>query len=69
MNLAEAGDLIAVPRPLSDRFDGVHIDDAVHMARVDCHTMGMYLSCGMVATAIAPYLARPDELTSSASAD
>lgn len=69
VNLAEVGDLIAVPRPLSDRFDGVHTDDAVHMARVDCHTMGMYLSCGMVAAAIAPYLGSSDELTSSASVD
>ncbi|MFH9138804.1 hypothetical protein [Streptomyces sp. NPDC017524] len=69
VNLAEAGDLIAVPRPLSDRFDGVDTDDVVHMAPVDCHTMGMYLSCGMVAAAIAPHLAAPDELTSSASGD
>ncbi|MFF9483148.1 hypothetical protein [Streptomyces sp. NPDC014733] len=69
VNLAEAGDLIAVPRPLSDQFDGVDTDDIVHMAPVGCHTMGMYLSCGMVAAAIAPRLAAPDELTSSASAD
>ncbi len=59
VNLAEAGDLIAVPRPLSSRFDGVHTDEVVHMAPVDCHTMGMYLSCGMVAAAIAPYVAAP----------
>ncbi|MGX2992718.1 hypothetical protein JNUCC64_32305 [Streptomyces sp. JNUCC 64] len=44
-------------------------DDIGHMAPVGCHTIGMYLSCGMVAAAIAPRLAAPDELTSPASAD
>ncbi|MGW0083926.1 hypothetical protein [Streptomyces sp. NPDC003393] len=60
VNLAEAGDLIAVPRPLSSRFDGVHTDEVVHMASVDCHTMGMYLSCGTVAAVIAPHAAAAD---------
>ncbi|MGV9902275.1 hypothetical protein ACWDU8_07235 [Streptomyces sp. NPDC003388] len=69
VNLAETGDLVAVPRPLSDRFDGVDTDENVYMAPADCHTMGMYLSCGMVAAAIAPYLATTDEVTSPVPAD
>ncbi|MEU6837392.1 hypothetical protein ACFYZ6_25970 [Streptomyces rubiginosohelvolus] len=69
VNLAETGDLFAIPRPLSDQFDGVHTDENVYMAPADCHTMGMYLSCGMIAAAIAPYLVTPDEVMSPATAD
>ncbi|WDN56057.1 hypothetical protein [Streptomyces clavuligerus] len=56
VNISDTGDLIAVPRPLHARFDGVDADEETHMAVADCHTMGMYLSSGLTAAAFAPYL-------------
>ncbi|MET8249617.1 hypothetical protein ABZV31_37800 [Streptomyces sp. NPDC005202] len=55
MNIADLGDLVAVPRRLGDRFDvDGHYEH--HIAAVDFHTLNSYLGCGLVATAVAPYL-------------
>jgi hypothetical protein len=55
VNIADPGDLVAVPRRLGDRFDvdGHHEE---HIAAVDFHTLDHYLGCGLVAAAVVPYL-------------
>ncbi|MFD5469889.1 serine peptidase [Streptomyces sp. NPDC127105] len=55
VNIADPGDLVAVPRRLGDRFpvDSHHEE---HIATLDFHTMRSYLSCGLTATALVPYL-------------
>ncbi|MFG2292785.1 serine peptidase [Streptomyces sp. NPDC048603] len=55
VNIADPGDLVAVPRRLGDRFP-VDSHHEAHIAAVDFHTMGKYLGCGLTATALAPYL-------------
>ncbi|MFF4694287.1 serine peptidase [Streptomyces chattanoogensis] len=55
VNIADPGDLVAVPRRLGDRF-AVDSHHEAHIAAVDFHTMGSYLNCGLTATALAPYL-------------
>ncbi|MFF5367996.1 serine peptidase [Streptomyces sp. NPDC013187] len=55
VNIADRGDLVAIPRRLGNRFDvDDHFED--HIAAVDFHTLDSYLTCGLVATAVAPYL-------------
>lgn len=54
-NIADRGDLVAVPRELGGRFPvDQHVDS--HIALLDFHLMGNYLRSGMTATAIAPYV-------------
>lgn len=54
INIADAGDLVALPRRLGDRFP-VTAHQELHMAVVDFHTLGMYLASGLTASALAPY--------------
>ncbi|MFI0795874.1 hypothetical protein ACH4OY_24790 [Micromonospora rubida] len=54
VNIADPGDLVATPARLGGRFD-VDLHAEAHIGRVDFHTMRGYLSCGLVAAAIAPY--------------
>ncbi|MFI1377744.1 serine peptidase [Streptomyces longwoodensis] len=53
-NIADAGDLVALPRRLGDRFP-VTTHQELHMAIADFHTLGMYLASGLTAAAIAPH--------------
>ncbi|GAA2679389.1 serine peptidase [Streptomyces lunalinharesii] len=53
-NIADSGDLVALPRRLGDRFP-VDVHEEAHMAAVDFHTLSTYLSCGLTAAAIAPH--------------
>ena len=55
VNIADPGDLVAVPRRLGDRFD-VDSHHEYHIGTLDFHTMGSYLSCGLVAAAVSPHL-------------
>lgn len=55
VNIADVGDLVAVPKRLGDRFP-VDVHGEASIGSVDNHTMGGYLSCGLTATAIQPYL-------------
>jgi hypothetical protein len=54
VNIADPGDLVAVPRRLGDRFP-VDRHDEAYVGPVDFHTMGGYLACGLTAAAVAPY--------------
>jgi hypothetical protein len=54
VNIADPGDIIAVPRRLGDRFD-VDIHGEANIGVVDFHTLGSYLSCGLTAAAVSPY--------------
>lgn len=56
INIADAGDLVALPRRLGDRFP-VDVHEEVHMASADFHTLDMYLACGLTAAALAPHCA------------
>ncbi|MGK5682406.1 SAV_2336 N-terminal domain-related protein [Actinoplanes sp. URMC 104] len=49
-NLAEAGDVIAVPRNLSRLFDGIDRDDEVHLPGLDFHRVSAYLSTPQLGT-------------------
>ncbi|MGW7291741.1 serine peptidase [Streptomyces xiamenensis] len=53
-NIADAGDLVALPRHLGDRFP-VTTHQELHLAIADFHTLGMYLASGLTAAAIAPH--------------
>lgn len=55
VNLADQGDLVAVPRRLGNRFPVDH-DDETAIGVLQFHTLGAYLASGMTAAAIAPYL-------------
>jgi hypothetical protein len=54
VNIADPGDLVAVPRRLGDRFDVDHHAEA-HIGVLDFHTMAGYLSCGLTGAAVHPY--------------
>ena len=54
VNIADPGDIVAVPARLGDRFPIDRHDDA-YLGLVDFHTLGGYLACGLTAAAIAPY--------------
>ncbi|MFF4537944.1 serine peptidase [Streptomyces aureus] len=56
INIADAGDLVALPRRLGDRFS-VDVHEETHMALADFHTLNMYLACGLTAAALAPHCA------------
>ncbi|PRX52621.1 hypothetical protein B0I32_13118 [Nonomuraea fuscirosea] len=55
INLADVGDLVAVPRRLGDRFPVDHHAE-VRISPLDFHTMGSYLSSGQVINVLAPFL-------------
>ncbi|MFD4175249.1 serine peptidase [Streptomyces anulatus] len=54
INIADAGDLVALPRRLGDRFP-VDVHQETHMAAVDFHTLDTYLGSGLTAAALAPH--------------
>lgn len=54
VNLADAGDLVAVPPRLGDRFP-VDQHEETYIGAITFHTLSAYLSCGLTAAAIAPY--------------
>ena len=55
VNIADQGDLVALPRRLGDRFPVDHHDET-SIAAADFHTLGNYLACGLTAAAIDPYV-------------
>ncbi|MEU8542392.1 serine peptidase [Streptomyces sp. NPDC048717] len=58
VNLADTGDLVAVPRRLGDRFPvDQHADTP--MGRIDFHSFGAYLSSPLTAAAISPFVRDP----------
>lgn len=58
VNLADTGDLVAVPHRLGDRFPvDQHADTSI--GRIDFHTFGAYLSSPLTAAAIAPFVLNP----------
>ncbi|WP_406387248.1 serine peptidase [Streptomyces sp. NBC_00887] len=57
-NIAEAGDLVALPRRLGDRFP-VDSHHEAHMSPVDFHTLNTYFASGLTASALAPYCVAP----------
>jgi hypothetical protein len=60
VNLADRGDLVAVPPHLGHLFP-VDTDVEVRLGALDFHSLGGYLGCGMTAAAIAPYCAPSDQ--------
>ncbi|WAL75788.1 serine peptidase [Kitasatospora sp. YST-16] len=57
-NLADTGDLVAIPPRLGDRFPvDQHAD--THMGLIDFHTFGTYLASPLTAATIAPFI-RPE---------
>lgn len=58
MNLADTGDLVAIPCRLGDRFPvDQHADTPI--GRIDFHTFGAYLASPLTAAAIAPFVGNP----------
>ncbi|MBC2902130.1 serine peptidase [Streptomyces cupreus] len=57
INIADSGDLVALPRRLGDRFP-VDAHQEAHMAAVDFHTLNTYLAHGLTAAALAPHCTR-----------
>jgi hypothetical protein len=58
VNLADTGDLVAIPRRLGDRFPvDQHADTPI--GRVDFHTFGAYLSSPLTAAAITSFVHSP----------
>jgi hypothetical protein len=45
INIADVGDLVAIPRLLGRVFDGIEDDIETSIAPVDFHTFGNYLAC------------------------
>jgi hypothetical protein len=58
VNLADVGDLVAVPRKLREVFP-VDADETCDTG-LGFHGFGGYLANGLLAAAVAPYLTRPD---------
>jgi hypothetical protein len=54
VNIADPGDIIAIPTELGGRFD-VDLHGGAHIGAIDFHTMSGYLRSGLTAAAIAPY--------------
>ncbi|MFF9150331.1 serine peptidase [Streptomyces sp. NPDC014861] len=54
VNIADAGDLVALPRRLGDRFP-VDVHHETHMAALHFHTLDTYLGSGLTAAALAPH--------------
>ncbi|MFE3506151.1 serine peptidase [Kitasatospora sp. NPDC059160] len=58
VNLADTGDLVAIPHRLGDRFP-VYQHADTPMGTLDFHTFGTYLSSPLTAAAIAPFVGQP----------
>jgi hypothetical protein len=58
VNIAEAGDLVALPRRLGDRFP-VDSHHEGHMSLVDFHTLDTYLASGLTVAAFAAHCGTP----------
>lgn len=56
INIADSGDLVALPRRLGDRFP-VDTHHEAQMALLDFHTLNTYLAHGLTATAMAVHCA------------
>ena len=59
INIADPGDVIAVPRGLTHYFDGVDADLTTPIGVFDIHKSAGYLSCPTTATALAALLGLP----------
>ncbi|WP_223830973.1 serine peptidase [Streptomyces venezuelae] len=58
VNLADTGDLVAIPHRLGDRFPvDQHADTPI--GQIDFHTFGAYLSSPLTAAAITPFVIDP----------
>jgi hypothetical protein len=58
INLADPGDLIAIPRRLTRRFTGIDLDQDDLIHAFDFHRVTSYLSCAATRAALVPYLHR-----------
>ncbi|MET9507734.1 serine peptidase [Streptomyces flavidovirens] len=59
VNLADTGDLVAIPHRLGDRFPvDQHADTPI--GRIDFHTFGTYLASPLTAVAISPFVRSPN---------
>ncbi|MGH8909608.1 MAG: hypothetical protein ACRD0K_24740 [Egibacteraceae bacterium] len=56
VNLADPGDLIAIPRPLTRRFARVDADDERSIHAFAFHRVARYLACPATHAHLAPYL-------------
>jgi hypothetical protein len=56
VNLADPGDLVAIPRPLARRFAGVDLDQDDLIHAFDFHRAAGYLSCAATRAVLVPYL-------------
>ncbi|MFF5840786.1 hypothetical protein ACIP4T_21360 [Streptomyces massasporeus] len=56
VNIADVGDLLAVPRELGGAFP-VDLHDTTDIGFFDPHTLGGYLAAGLTAAALAPHFA------------
>ncbi|MGW1651549.1 hypothetical protein [Streptomyces atratus] len=56
VNLCDHGDIVAVPRPLKERFPTVDLDLTDSIAPFDFHSAAPYLRSATVAATIAPFL-------------
>ena len=52
VNVADVGDLVAIPAKLGTKFTGVDLDAEQSIALFEYHDVGCYLSCAAVATAV-----------------
>ncbi|MFI6961645.1 hypothetical protein [Streptomyces sp. NPDC050255] len=57
VNLCDHGDIVAVPRPLKQRFPSVDLDLTDSIAPFDFHRAAPYLRSAAVAATPAPFLA------------
>jgi hypothetical protein len=55
VNIADPGDVVAIPKRLGDCFP-VDLHEEAYLGKVDFHTFGGYLACGLTAAAIVPYV-------------
>ncbi|MFF1724047.1 hypothetical protein [Streptomyces sviceus] len=56
VNLCDHGDIVAIPRPLKQRFPTVDLDLTDSIAPFDFHSAAPYLRSAAVAASIAPFL-------------
>jgi hypothetical protein len=59
VNLADAGDIVAVPRDLGECFDGIDVHRSdLRIGEWDFHTVRSYLACPDTVEVLRPYLPR-----------
>jgi hypothetical protein len=58
-NVADIGDLVAIPPRLSKRFDGLHADVQASIARFGFHRVADYLDSPVVGDLLASYISPP----------